>query len=146
MGIPGVDLIRHHSGEFELAKMAVTTDYRNRGIGTDLSAAAIKRALGSGVETVYLRTHPKLAEYSGTYGTRLFAVDDDDVLLYQRDEQSVFQMSPMSNDLFRFEAYDAMRFQFARDGEGIVDRLITLFADGTRSVQQRSEQLPFPER
>lgn len=53
-------LIRHRSGELELAKMAVTPASRNLGIGTSLAMAAIERALDSGAETLYLRTHPAL--------------------------------------------------------------------------------------
>lgn len=54
-------LIRHASGELELAKMAVAPAHRNRGIGTSLAVAAIERALRSGARTLYLRTHPNLA-------------------------------------------------------------------------------------
>jgi N-acetylglutamate synthase-like GNAT family acetyltransferase/DNA-binding MarR family transcriptional regulator len=54
-------LIRHASGELELAKMAVAPVHRRRGIGTALTVVAIERALDSGAVTVYLRTHPNLA-------------------------------------------------------------------------------------
>ena len=54
-------LIRHRTGVHELAKMAVAPEHRNRGIGLALSVAAIERALESGAETLYLRTHPALA-------------------------------------------------------------------------------------
>lgn len=60
-------LIRHRSGVLELAKMAVTPDHRNRGIGTCLATAAIERALGWGADTLYLRTHPGLAEARRLY-------------------------------------------------------------------------------
>jgi N-acetylglutamate synthase-like GNAT family acetyltransferase len=53
-------LVRHRSGELELVKMAVASEHRHRGVGTALTTAAVERALGSGAETVYLRTHPDL--------------------------------------------------------------------------------------
>jgi ribosomal protein S18 acetylase RimI-like enzyme len=54
-------LVRHHSGELELAKMAVAAAHRCRGVGTCLAVAAIERALASDAAGVYLRTHPNLA-------------------------------------------------------------------------------------
>lgn len=54
-------LIRHRSGVLELAKMAVKPVWRRRGIGTSLAVAVIERALESGAETLYLRTHPDMA-------------------------------------------------------------------------------------
>jgi hypothetical protein len=84
-------------------------------------------------------TRAQLNDYAGSYETRSFAVGDEDVLLYQRDADSAFPLVPMGNDLFRFEGYDEVRFQFGRGHSGTVDRVITLAADGGRSVRRRSD-------
>lgn len=60
-------LIRQPSGDFELVKMAVTPRFRNRGIGTTLTAAAVERALESGAKSLHLRTHPDLAAARRVY-------------------------------------------------------------------------------
>lgn len=56
-------LIRHRSGETELAKMAVAPRSQNRGVGTALATAVVRLALEAGAQTVWLRTHlrPKAA-------------------------------------------------------------------------------------
>ena len=56
-------LIRQRGGGFELAKMAVAPEFRQQGIGTALTISAVDRALDSGTESVWLRTHfrPKSA-------------------------------------------------------------------------------------
>lgn len=84
-------------------------------------------------------TGVQLAEYAGTYETRSFSVGDGEVLLYQRDVGSTFPLVAMGNDVFRFEGYDELRFQFGRDDRGRVDRVIALSADGSRTVRLRSE-------
>lgn len=60
-------LIRHRKDVYELAKMAVAPLHRSRGVGTALTVAAIERALESGAETLYLRTHPDLAAARKVY-------------------------------------------------------------------------------
>ncbi len=81
----------------------------------------------------------KLEDYEGTFENRRFAVADDTVLVYERNARSKYPLVFMGDDLFRFEGYDALRFQFARDDDGLVDRVITLRFDGTSSVRQRTE-------
>ncbi len=84
-------------------------------------------------------TRDKLTEYVGTYESRSFSIGTEDVLLYQRDAGSAFPMVPMGGDLFRFEGYDGVRFQFERDESGRVDRVVALSPDGSRTVRRRSE-------
>lgn len=81
----------------------------------------------------------QLEAYSGIFGTRTFLVTDDGVLLYRRDADSVYPLVPMGHDLFRFEGYDALRFQFARNKDGRVDRVVALYSDGRSSVALRTE-------
>ncbi len=81
----------------------------------------------------------QLAEYAGTYETQSFLVTDDNTLLYQREAGSVYPMVPMGDGLFRFEGYDRARFQFARNEDGHLDRVITLYSDGTDKVLRRTE-------
>jgi hypothetical protein len=81
----------------------------------------------------------QLAEYAGDYETCGFSVGEDEVLFYQRAAGSLYPMVPMGNDLFRFEGHDTIRFRFARNGDGIVDRAIRLSNDGTTEVHRRNE-------
>jgi hypothetical protein len=48
-------------------------------------------------------------------------------------------MVPMGGDLFRFEGFDGVRFQFERDAGGRVDRVVALSPDGSRTVRRRSD-------
>jgi len=80
----------------------------------------------------------QLAEYAGTYETSGFGISEETTLLYQRDVDSSYPLVPMGDDLFRIEGYDRARFQFARDEDGAVDRVITLYSDGTDKVRQRT--------
>jgi len=84
-------------------------------------------------------THDQLREYAGQYEGRSFSVGSEDVLLYHRDVGSSRPMVPMGGDLFRFEGYDGVRFQFERDADGLVDRVVALSPDGSRTVRRRSE-------
>jgi hypothetical protein len=80
----------------------------------------------------------QLEEYPGTYGTRVFVLRDDGVLLYRRDERSSYPMLPLGNELFQLEGYDGYRYQFARDEKGKIDRVISLHADGRRKDHMRN--------
>jgi retinol-binding protein 3 len=84
-------------------------------------------------------TREKLREYAGIYESRSFSIGTEDVLLYHRDAGSSSPMVPMGGDLFRFEGYDGVRFQFERDAGGRVDRVVALAPDGSRTVRRRSE-------
>lgn len=53
-------LIKHQDGTLELAKMAVTKKYQNRGIGHKLIEAVIARANQAGASALYLQTNEKL--------------------------------------------------------------------------------------
>ncbi|UCD56164.1 MAG: GNAT family N-acetyltransferase, partial [Candidatus Hydrogenedentota bacterium] len=53
-------LVRHDSGIFELAKMAVAESARRRLVGTKLTLEIIERAKAAGARYLYLETHPKL--------------------------------------------------------------------------------------
>ncbi|MBN2091579.1 MarR family transcriptional regulator/GNAT family N-acetyltransferase [candidate division KSB1 bacterium] len=53
-------LIKHKDDTLELAKMAVTKKYQNRGIGQKLLQAVIERATQSGATALYLQTNEKL--------------------------------------------------------------------------------------
>lgn len=89
-------------------------------------------------------TPAELAEVAGVYGTRTFVVGDDGVLLYRRDAGSTYPLVPLGDDLFGFEGYDDLRFQFERDGHGVVDRVAALGRDGSRTVRPRSAEVPTP--
>ena len=84
-------------------------------------------------------TSDQLREYTGTYESRSFSIGTEDVLLYHRDAGSSSPMVPMGGDLFRFEGYGGVRFQFERDASGRVDRVVALSPDGSRTVRRRSE-------
>jgi hypothetical protein len=92
----------------------------------------------AGLHPVIL-TRDQLGEYAGIYETRSFAVGDQGVLLYHRDADSSFPMVAMGNDLFRFEGYDELRFQFERDDHGRVDRVVAIGLDGSRTVRHRTD-------
>ena len=55
-----VAMVRYLSTRYELAKMAVATNYQRRGIGEKLGAAAIAFAREAGAETVFLLTNSRL--------------------------------------------------------------------------------------
>lgn len=84
----------------------------------------------------------QLREYVGQYDGRSFSIGPEDVLLYHRDIGSTRPMVPMGGDLFRFEGYDGVRFQFERDDEGRVVRVVALGLDGSRTVRPRSGVVP----
>jgi hypothetical protein len=92
------------------------------------------------------RQHPvtltcnQLREYVGQYEGRSFSIGPEEVLLYQRDVGSSRPMVPMGGDLFYFEGYDGVRFQFERDDSGRVDRVVALSPDGSRTVRRRSNE------
>ena len=53
-------LLRMNSGEFEVAKMAVTESYRGNGIGRRILEKAISEARASGARRLYLETNRKM--------------------------------------------------------------------------------------
>jgi len=53
-------LLRMNSGEFEVAKMAVTESYRGNGIGRRILERAISEARASGARRLYLETNRKM--------------------------------------------------------------------------------------
>ena len=53
-------LLRMNSGEFEVAKMAVTESYRGNGIGRRILERAISEARASGASRLYLETNRKM--------------------------------------------------------------------------------------
>jgi hypothetical protein len=81
----------------------------------------------------------QLQEYAGHYEGRSFSVGLEDVLLYHRDVGASRPMVPMGGDLFRFEGFDGVRFQFERDDSGRVDQVVALSPDGSRTVRRRSD-------
>ncbi len=52
-------LLKHDSGVFELAKMAVLKSHRRRQVGRKLVQGILERADALGASVVYLETHPK---------------------------------------------------------------------------------------
>lgn len=92
----------------------------------------------AGLHPVML-SRDQLREYAGHYEGRSFSVGSEDVLLYHRDVGSSRPMVPMGGDLFRFEGYDGVRFQFERDDSGRVDQVVALSPDGSRTVRRRSD-------
>jgi hypothetical protein len=92
----------------------------------------------AGLRPVML-SRDQLREYAGHYEGRSFSVGSEDVLLYHRDVGSSRPMVPMGGDLFRFEGFDGVRFQFERDAGGRVDRVVALSPDGSRTVRRRSD-------
>jgi len=55
-------VMKHPGGQLELCKMSVGKDFRRRGIGGALVAAAIERARALGASELHLRTSPDLAD------------------------------------------------------------------------------------
>ena len=60
-------LLKQTDRKYELAKMAVTEQYRGRGIGRKLLNAAIKKAEDLGADTIVLATSTKLAAANHLY-------------------------------------------------------------------------------
>ena len=60
-------LLRHPSGHYELAKMAVAPEARGRGIGTALTEAIVARARAAGADALYLHTSLKLKAAARLY-------------------------------------------------------------------------------
>ena len=52
-------LIKHDGNRYELAKLAVAKDFRQRYVGTRLASALIDRASEVGVKTLILETSPR---------------------------------------------------------------------------------------
>ncbi len=62
-----VALIPAGEGILELTKMAVSPEFRGMGIGDALMAKCIEHARNSGVHTIWLESHTKLAPALGLY-------------------------------------------------------------------------------
>ena len=62
-----VALIPAGEGILELTKMAVSPEFRGMGIGDALMANCIEHARNSGVHTIWLESHTKLAPALGLY-------------------------------------------------------------------------------
>lgn len=83
-------------------------------------------------------TRAQLEEYAGTFESRSFWVGEDDVLHYQREVGSTYPMIPMGDDRFRFEQFDEVRLRFERDPQGQVDRVVSEYLDGSRTVRHKT--------
>ncbi|MBP9190937.1 MAG: MarR family transcriptional regulator [Ignavibacteria bacterium] len=55
-----VAVIKHENGEYELAKMAVTTDSQGKQIGKKLAIEAIKKAINNNASKIFLETNSTL--------------------------------------------------------------------------------------
>lgn len=62
-----VALIRQSGGVFELAKLAVASEARGRGLGRRLTLAAIDRAASAGAERIVLSSSTRLREAVALY-------------------------------------------------------------------------------
>jgi len=60
-------LIRHNTGTFELAKMAVTKKFRGRGVGRLLLDGVLDKARSAGIKHIYLQTSPVLVSANYLY-------------------------------------------------------------------------------
>ena len=70
-------LRRHRGGIVELAEMAVTADFQDRGIGRQLAENAIERARQWGAERLWLQTSPVLAAAATLYRSLGFRQVED---------------------------------------------------------------------
>lgn len=69
-------LIKHRSGVWELAKMAVDPDYRGFGIGKKLLTHVEKEARKKGAKELWLATSPRLEAAVSLYGKHNFKRSD----------------------------------------------------------------------
>jgi hypothetical protein len=75
-----------------------------------------------------------LQEFIGVFGERKIFLEDG-VLKYQREGQPVYELEPMTKDLFSFvdKAMFYVRIKFGRSQSGNVDKMILLYDTGQKS-------------
>lgn len=80
-------LLKHKNGVYELAKMAVDGEHRNRFIGTRLTQHIIVHVKNLGIAELYLETHPSMTQAIHFYGKHGFErIDGSDLpVKYDRD-------------------------------------------------------------
>jgi hypothetical protein len=83
----------------------------------------------------------ELAPYTGTFGERRITLKED-ILIYQREGAEVYELRPMSQDLFRFEdpAMFYVRLKFLRDDSGRVTAMVLLYDTGQKQECLRTER------
>lgn len=74
------------------------------------------------------------ADYAGTYGPRVLAVDPQGNLTTRRGEQPAVRLVAVGPDLFAVEAAPTQQFRFVREGGAVV----ALEVDGPNGEPQRS--------
>ena len=83
-------------------------------------------------------TTDQLADYSGTYGNRVFTADRKGSLSYVPEPGSAYMLVPLAEDLFGVEGFEDRRFMFERDLAGRVVRVLSPGVDGSRVARSRT--------
>lgn len=78
----------------------------------------------------------KLPDYAGKYGPRRVVFEDGE-LFYQRQDSPRHRLIPAGNDLFLLDGLDYFRIQFERDNGGKVTKLIGVYDNGQRDMNER---------
>jgi hypothetical protein len=74
-----------------------------------------------------------LKEYIGEYGERRIEIETDS-LVYQKEGNPVYELSPMAKDTFSFvdTSMFYVRVKFERDKSGAVTKIILLYDTGQK--------------
>ena len=88
-------LLNMGEGGFEVSKMAVSEEYRGRGLGGKMLARVVERAREIGATRLYLETNTKLPNASHLYEAQGFAY-----LPAQRARQSPYARSNVYMEMF----------------------------------------------
>jgi retinol-binding protein 3 len=71
----------------------------------------------------------EMAAFVGTFGERTITFENG-ALFYQRTGRPKLRMTPMSTDLFRFDAIDYFRLKFVRDAAGAISAIEGRYDNG----------------
>ena len=103
--------------------------------------------LGWAVQEAETRLNPvvlkpeDLVQYAGQYGERRITVEEGS-LSYQREGAEVYELRPMSRDLFQFEdpAMFYVRLKFIRDDSGRMATMVLLYDTGQKREYPRTDR------